>query len=489
MLSVPSLDSVHSVGAFLKQSEFNAPTLSTTFGLKNGLYSNLENLDTLLSQTRGDSLLAVLARLFFVCSPVEAGTVGRVIPPEILKAAVACGLLNDRDGRFEPMAIILPYDDLLLAADSAHLRSEDANIVTGPSASTRLLSQFTLRAPVRSVLDFGTGGGVLALEAASYGQHVLGTDINERAIEYARFNAALNGLPEIEFCSGDAFEPAAGRKFDRITANPPFFITPSKKFTYSDSPIELDGFSRLVAKQAPQHLEDDGFFQMLCEWVQIEGEPWPARLQEWTRDSGCDALVIQGPTQIPIEYSEKRYEEALHLYPRNLITSIPERLDYFRRMKVERIIGGLIIMHRRTGVNWFSTLSTDVGTGSPGVAVRERFDDITFAAIHSPAELLEARFRLAEDTGIEERRELNEAGRWQIVSSELAKSQGFRDRLKLDSVVAEFIGMFDGRNSVAEMADTVSKSLGWPKEEAIARCLALVRRLLQSSFIKALAIN
>ena len=484
MLSIPSFDSVRSIGQFLHDSNYNAPALSGTFGLEHGLHSNLDNLEALLYKTQGDSPLAVLARLFFVAVPVETSLLTRVVPQDVLSNALACRLLKQDNGQFRPSAIILPFSHLLLAADTAQGHGADANRVMGASASTKLISNFTLREPVSTLLDIGTGGGVLGLEAAAYSRDVVGIDINERAIELARFNAALNGISNIEFAAGDAFAPVAGRRFDRIIANPPFFITSAKKFTYSDSPIELDGFSRLLAKEAPQYLEEGGFFQMLCEWVQIEGQPWTARLQEWTEGSGCDAMVIQGPQQTPVDYAEKRFGEAQQLYPKDIITPVTERLAFFKQAKVEKIIGGLVFMRKRQGANWFSTLVTTIGSGSPGPAIRDRFESVTFAGTHSPADLLNVRLRLADDAGIDERKVLDTDGRWKVVSAELTKGEGFRDKLGLDSVVAGFVGLFDGSRTVAEIAGAASNSLGWPEEEARSRCLSLARRLLQSSFVK-----
>ena len=58
--------------------------------------------------------------------------------------------------------------------------------------------------------------------------------------------------------------------------------------------MELDGFCRNLVKQAPAHLEEGGFLQMLCEWPEIEGQPWEERLAEWFAGTGCDAVVFRG---------------------------------------------------------------------------------------------------------------------------------------------------------------------------------------------------
>ena len=35
--------------------------------------------------------------------------------------------------------------------------------------------------------------------------------------------------------------------------------------------MELDQYCRRVAREAPAHLKEGGYLQMVCEWVQIGG--------------------------------------------------------------------------------------------------------------------------------------------------------------------------------------------------------------------------
>ena len=65
----------------------------------------------------------------------------------------------------------------------------------------------------RKTLDLGTGCGTLALAAASSGQSIIGTDINQRALDFCRINAALNGVSNVSFLRGDRFEPVSGNRF------------------------------------------------------------------------------------------------------------------------------------------------------------------------------------------------------------------------------------------------------------------------------------
>ncbi len=96
--------------------------------------------------------------------------------------------------------------------------------------STRLLARHVERIAVdgASVLEMGTGSGIVALCAARAGARVLALDVNPRAVACAAANAAANGLAErVRAVESDLFAavPPAAR-FDVIAWNPPFYPTP-----------------------------------------------------------------------------------------------------------------------------------------------------------------------------------------------------------------------------------------------------------------------
>ncbi len=70
------------------------------------------------------------------------------------------------------------------------------------------------------LLDLGTGSGVVAIEAAHRGHEVVATDLYQSALDLARFNARLNGFPELEMRLGDLYDPVAGEHFDTILTAP-----------------------------------------------------------------------------------------------------------------------------------------------------------------------------------------------------------------------------------------------------------------------------
>jgi len=90
-----------------------------------------------------------------------------------------------------------------------------------PAEDTFLLAETVDVKPGEIALDVGTGTGIIALLMARKAKHVLGVDVNPKAIELARKNALLNGIENVEFRLSDLFENVEG-EFDVVTFNAPY---------------------------------------------------------------------------------------------------------------------------------------------------------------------------------------------------------------------------------------------------------------------------
>jgi ribosomal protein L11 methyltransferase len=112
------------------------------------------------------------------------------------------------------------------AADSARtiVIPAEAAFGTGEHATTamclRLLERHTRRRPPGwTMLDAGTGSGILAIAARCLGAaRVLAIDNDPLACAIARRNARANRIRHLEFRSADVLDPKSER-FDIITAN------------------------------------------------------------------------------------------------------------------------------------------------------------------------------------------------------------------------------------------------------------------------------
>ena len=101
----------------------------------------------------------------------------------------------------------------------------EAAFGTGEHATTamclRLLERITRQfQPGWTMLDAGTGSGILAIAGSYFGaRRVLAIDNDPLACATAKRNARANGVRNIEFSTGDILKQKLTGKFDIITAN------------------------------------------------------------------------------------------------------------------------------------------------------------------------------------------------------------------------------------------------------------------------------
>lgn len=126
-----------------------------------------------------------------------------------------------------------------------------------------------------SVLDLGTGSGVIAVSLAKVraGLQVMATDISQTALDVAERNAATHQV-KVEFRLGSWYEPVPlGMQFDLIVSNPPYIREGDEHLTQGDLRHEprraltdgADGLSaiREIIRGSVDHLKQGA-------WVWIE---------------------------------------------------------------------------------------------------------------------------------------------------------------------------------------------------------------------------
>jgi SAM-dependent methyltransferase len=86
----------------------------------------------------------------------------------------------------------------------------------------RSLSSLLAHAPIEPddvVLDIGTGTGIVALELASKCDHVLGRDIYDEWLQYAREKAEQRGIENVSFDHGSFRAPNVDEPVDVVVAS------------------------------------------------------------------------------------------------------------------------------------------------------------------------------------------------------------------------------------------------------------------------------
>jgi SAM-dependent methyltransferase len=144
--------------------------------------------------------------------------------------------------------------------------------VLGPGEGTAILYRVARQLPGDRVLDLGCGCGTLAL-LLGRGQ-TIGTDINARALELARWNAAVNSIAGCEFRLGSLYEPVAGEHFDLIACQPPYIplVAGEMARPYYHAGVRGDELARAVIQNAAAHLATGGHALVFSDWALAAGE-------------------------------------------------------------------------------------------------------------------------------------------------------------------------------------------------------------------------
>ena len=160
-----------------------------------------------------------------------------------------------------------PETETLVEAALQRLTPGASPALVTPGAS----AEATDRGPI-SVLDLGTGSGVIAITLACElpSALVTATDSSPGALEIARTNAAALGAARIEFLEGAWYAPVAGRRFDLVVSNPPYVAHADPHLGQGDLRFEppgaltdgsADGLDsiRAIVAAAAAHLNPGGW--------------------------------------------------------------------------------------------------------------------------------------------------------------------------------------------------------------------------------------
>jgi SAM-dependent methyltransferase len=437
---------------------------------------------------QGDRL-ATLIKLFWLGVPVASEEAAAALEPHALDALAELGMLTLVGDSVEATLEIFPTGGLLVAGDRVGSgRSEGpADQVIGVMPSSLALMRLTPRRDVDSVLDLGTGSGVQALCAARHARRVVAVDVNPRALEYTKLNAALNGIANVECREGDILDLPDGAEFDLVVCNPPYVISPDTSFILRDGGLVADSFCERLVRRVPAHLKEGGLAAVLVGWVVRDGD-WTAPLRSWVEGSGCDALLLHFVTQDPLRYAAD-WNEGLRSDEDAYAEALDRWLDYYRMLEIEALAWGVVVLRRRTGENWVwahDYASSDRMQSAGGQVLRMfEAQDYVRGLPHDRA-LLDARLTLIDDHRLTREVRCRDGG--EVVERQiLTLEQGFGFRVGVDAYTAELLPHFDGRRPLGEiLKEAVDGMPGHvDRAEFTAGALRVVRRLVEAGFLAA----
>ena len=476
----------------------------------------LRSVRAALAAGTDSSPVAVLTALFMLGEPVLATVLDAALPRTGAAGAAVIGLVGEPDeaGYVRARVDLRPHEAVddageirwWVASDLGELvtgRALAPDHVLGIGGAGLTLAGLTPRTRVRSALDLGCGCGIQTLYLLRHAEHVVATDISERALAFTAFNAALAGVcvmgdPDagsgggggrLELLRGSLLEPVAGRRFDLIASNPPFVLTPPAvreaglplmEYRDAGGPV----LPELVAGLR-EHLEPGAAAVMLGNWEHRGADSWREAVATWIPE-GLDGWVIEREVQDPVEYATMWLRDGGLTSERDaegFDAALGAWIDDFEVRGVQGVGFGYLIVHRplRPRDPW--RLLEEVTTSGQGVLG------------HHVAEVLEVRERLAglDDDAVadlrpvlapdvtEERHLIPGAAEPTVIL--LRQGGGLGRTIRASTVVAALAGVADGELSVGQIASAVVALTG---EDAIglrAEMVEATRHLITAGFL------
>jgi hypothetical protein len=351
------------------------------------------------------------------------------------------------------------------------------------------LAKLAVRRPAAATLDVGTGCGIQALLAAKHSAGVVATDVNERALAFARFNAALNGIDIVDFRHGNLLEPVEDERFDLVVANPPYVISPDSTYAYRDSGLPRDTLCEQVVRSVPGVLAEGGFAHILLSWAHApgDGDEWAEPLREWVRGTGCDAWLLHYRTDDPLAHAAG-WLGPLAGNPLEHEAALDRWLEYLRQQEIEAVGYGAVVLRRRTGTtNWVRLDEIPIDRLEPATehTLRVFAAEDYLAALDDQRALLEERFELVEAHRLEQEL-VCRGGRFEVQSQTLALTEGLAFHAGLDRSTAMLLPHFDARKPLRDVLGAAAADLeveANDRERYTAAALAVVRRLFELGFL------
>jgi len=438
---------------------------------------------------------ATLVRLFALGDPVDVAEAAAALPTLGVEGAFALGLLEPEGDAVVALCDLRPYAadgvDWWVASDLGEVatrRPLRENHVLGIGGASATLASWTPRPHVERALDLGTGCGVQALHLHGHADEVVVTDLSERALAFARFNAALDEA-DWDVRSGSMLDPVAGERFGLVVSNPPFVITPRSgavpHFEYRDGGAAGDAVVRDLVRGVGNHLERGGIAQFLGNWEVPRGSTWTERVAAWLDGTGLDAWVVQREVQDPAEYAETWARDGGH-HPGTVDFNAMYAawLDDFAARDVESIGFGVVTLHRpRTDREPFVDLM-DVSwpvEAPMGPAVLAGLDARTWLAEHDDDAVLDVAWRCAPDVH-EERHAM--PGALDPTAMVLRQGGALRRHLALTTVTAAFTSVCDGDLTARAAAAAIAGLLGRDDDEVRREVVAFLRDAVKDGLVR-----
>jgi hypothetical protein len=443
---------------------------------------------------------AVLARLFVLGLPCEVADTAMAFPTLELDGAIQLGLVRLGESDCAALVDLRPYSftdswgeaEWWIASDLGELALGVAlpeDHVLGVGGASLTLAGLQFGQPSALTLDLGTGCGIQAMHASRFSGLVIATDISRRALDYTSFNAALNGIRNIEVRPGSMFEPLKGDRFDFIVTNPPFVVTPRiagvPTYEYRDGGRVGDAIVAEVIAGAAAHLNPGGVAQLLGNWEYRSDQDGLERIGSWIDAAGLDGWVIEREVQDAALYAQTWIRDGGTRAGDESDRLEGAWLDDFEARGVTAVGFGYVLVRapqartedsgpQRGRLRRLERLDGPVGTGL-GAQLAQALDAFDWQSSLDDAHFARASLVVASD--VTEERHYWPGDEHPAVMN-LRQGGGFARSYPLGTAVAAVVGACDGELSIGAICSAVSELLSVDEGELLAEVLPIIREFI-----------
>jgi carbamoyltransferase len=434
--------------------------------------------------------LNTLILLFILGDPLPTANAAPFFPAGVWEAVFQTKLLqpDPRDAsRTLATVALYPIRDLFIASDRwaepDHSPREPFSDIVYPALtkSAKQFIDYTSFAPCEDFLEICAGTAPAALLAARSAKNVWATDIAQRSVDFAKFNAALNGVHNVTVALGDLYEPAGDRTFDRITAHPPYVpvLKPAEIFYGGGETGEE--ITKRVISELPSRLKPGGTFNCRTLGTERPSHSFEQRVREWLGekqaefDIGLFAFQILEPRQFALE-------ETLNKNGGKEQYSQWERM--FLRNDIHDLVMGILLIQRKAGTRPAFTIRRTIRSGTSLAAVEWAMRwEAELQTEGAMQRVFEAKPIATQGTEINVRHVLRD-GEISTESFTLSVEYPFATDCRVQPWMAMLLPKCDGKTTVAELFGMAKEnSFIAPETPAVEFC-RLFATLISGGFLQ-----
>ena len=485
-LSVTNLSAIAMLREVLERHGFTGTAVGDAIGLPLpfGKAHLRDDMPLYVRRIEAPTPINTLIKLFVLDRSVDESHAAQALATLHLDEMRDMGLIEDGPRGVRASLRLSVHDGLIITHDAydEDKRTLRPDHVLSVNPTTISLSNLTVRRTVRRALEIGTGCGALALAASRHADRVVGTDTNPRALNLAVFNAAINGITNVEWRLGSLFDAVDGETFDLIFCNPPYVNSPDSTLIFRAGGRRGHARCEEIVRRAPSYLNDGGFATVLINWVVRADEQWSAPLRRWVDGSGCDSWLMMSAAQDPTTYAgiwtrtrdREAYSAALDRWTR-----------YFEELEAAVLgLGAVVLRKRATGQGWVrADHLADSITAHAGPHIERLFAaEDRLAALATDDALLDSTFTTVGDHQLQQRLKI-ENGRYVLDGAQVALVGGLPFHGTVDPYAIQFLGRSDGRRTLRVIAEEIAIEAGVSVPKFTAAAADIARRLIAMGFL------